>query len=99
MATIDTTLKNLPQAVDNFIELFAVEFFEEVVRKTPVRSGYLQSRWQKRVETGTINISNDAGYASYVEFGTEKMAPVGMLRTTLENSQQIADRIARKVSK
>lgn len=41
-------------------------------------------------------IFNDVRYASFVEYGTPKMEPRGMLRVTIMEAEQIAEVAAEK---
>jgi hypothetical protein len=62
---------------------------DRVKPRTPVRTGALQADWQYAVEDTTLTVGNTMDYASFVELGTVKMRPVGMLQTTLLEVPQI----------
>lgn len=79
-------VQSLPQKV-------AEEMQQRVMDRTPVRSGYLKSRWQVVYTTTGFTLGNDAPYASFVEFGTPKMSPVGMLGTTVMELPQVVTQI------
>lgn len=82
--------------LDALVPAFIDEFIPRVRFRTPRVTGKLQEGWYGRDEGGGVAyIGNDVDYAPYVEYGTYKMAPRGMLQTTLEESDQILD-IARK---
>lgn len=53
-------------------EKTADAFKEEVESLTPVRTGYLKSRWEKRKDDDGFVIENDAPYAKFVNDGTSK---------------------------
>lgn len=64
---------------------------ESVKHKTPVRTGALKAAWSYEVEDKLLTVGNTMPYAVYVELGTPKMAPRGMLTTTLlEVPQMVA---------
>lgn len=77
-------IKDLPQFIEKFKQEWMAEFLQRVKAKTPVATGTLRSAWQGEMhDTESFTVSNDTPYASYVEYGTVHMAPVGMLTSTL----------------
>jgi hypothetical protein len=62
---------------------------DRVKPRTPVDTGALQADWQYAVEGAILTVGNTMDYASFVELGTVKMRPVGMLQTTLLEVPQI----------
>lgn len=44
-----------------------------------------------------IYLTNNANYAKYVEFGTSRMAPRAMVRSTLAEADQIAEETLRRM--
>jgi hypothetical protein len=86
-------IDKLIEGVQNLPQRLGEELLARVKARTPVRSGYLQSRWQVVLTPTTLTLGNDARYASYVEFGTPKMAPVGMLGTTVMEVPAITTKI------
>jgi hypothetical protein len=99
MATYDLSKKgeidkfniNLDTRLRKFKQEFGIEFLERLRARTPVRSGDLQEGWGFDMKQQSIDIWNTQDYAAYVEYGTEKMAPRAMLRTTLLEKEQIAE--------
>lgn len=83
--------------IDQVIDLYAQEVIERTKLKTPVQTGKLQDSWSSRVDSNTVEFRNDTDYAAYVEYGTVKMAPVGMLSTTLNESEVILQGIINQV--
>ncbi len=75
---------------DDFAQGFADEFEDRVKRRTPVRTGRLQSGWEADVSEDEIVISNDVEYAGYVEDGTEHMSGAHMLKVTMSEIPEIA---------
>ena len=82
--------------IETFKQKFMSEFLKRVVRRTPVDTGKLQGSWVGRVD-GNIYVENSAEYAEFVENGTPKNAPVGMIRTTVAEAQSIADNICQEL--
>ena len=80
----------LKDQIGAFSQAFADEFLTRVKRRTPVITGRLRDSWQATVNKGTIEIFNDMDYAIFVEEGTHKMTPRGMLRATMIEAEQIA---------
>jgi hypothetical protein len=86
-----------PKKIDDFMKEFLEIFLERVVERTPVKTGLLQASWGGEVKGDVITIENPVEYASYVEYGTVKMAPRAMLRTTMEESDQIAQEAMKRI--
>lgn len=87
---IDQFNIDLNTRLRNFKKEWALEFLERVRARTPVLTGALKDGWGFNMKQQSIDIWNTQDYAGYVEYGTEKMAPRAMLRTTLLESEQIA---------
>jgi hypothetical protein len=81
----------LQSGLDEVQTHFKDEFLARVVRRTPRKSGTLAEGWTGTVEPGSITISNPVEYAGFIEYGTQHIEPRGMLRTTVEESEQILD--------
>jgi HK97 gp10 family phage protein len=60
-----------------------------VKARTPVDTARLHEGWKATLEGGGIRWSNDTPYAAYVEFGTRKMAPRGMLTRSLDDIKEV----------
>ena len=95
--------KNIAQAtaeikskLEKVAPLFADIFVERVSNRTPRLSGTLADAWKAQQSGNTINIINDTPYAAYVEYGTYKMEPRGMMRATMLERQEILDEAAKK---
>ena len=78
------------------LELIKKEFIEEillrVVERTPVKTGQAREGWEK-TDSG---IFNTLPYIEKLEEGSSDQAPNGMLRITLEESQEIFDEIVKR---
>lgn len=93
MATgeIDRVFAGLDTRLRKFKQEFGMETVERVASRTPVgKTGRLQGGWGFQMRQEDIEIYNVVEYASFVEYGTEHMAPRGMLRTTLLEADDIA---------
>lgn len=91
MAEIDKVFAGLQTKLRKFKREWGIEFTRRVRERTPVRTGYLQNSWGFTVKAEDIEIYNVADYASFVEYGTEKMAPRGMMRATILEADQITE--------
>ena len=85
--TVDEAIRELQQAEQKFVDLF----IERVKQKTPVLTGTLRDGWEGKIFNGSYEFSNPANYTASVEYGTEKQSPVGMLSSTLQETEQIMD--------
>lgn len=90
MAEIDKVFFDLKTRLRKFPNEFGQEFLSRVRERTPVLTGKLQRDWGYQVKAGVVEVYNIADYASFVEWGTEKMAPRGMLRTTALEVDEIS---------
>ena len=89
--TIDKFAVELDTKLRRFKEEFGVELLERTRARTPVKSGALKGGWGFTNKKTSIEIYNTQEYAAYVEFGTDKMAPRAMLRTSLLEADQIIE--------
>lgn len=91
MAEIDKVFLKLDTNLRKFKQEIGIEATARAAARTPVKSGHLQNSWGFTMKATDIEIYNVADYASYIEYGTEHIAPVGMLRATLEEMPQIME--------
>ena len=75
---------------------FQNEFLDRWNRRTPVDTGRLQAGNQVHVTDKEFQFVNDTPYFPYIEHGTPTHRPVGMLKTTLSESQAIWNESAKK---
>jgi hypothetical protein len=87
---IDQFFVDLKTNLRKFKQEFAMEFQQRVEQRSPVRTGALQKGWVTDQKQTGFTLSNVQPYAGFVEWGTEHMAPVGMVATTLLEKEQIA---------
>lgn len=95
MAEISKVFAGLDTRLRKFKQEFGIEFKRRVEARTPVDTGALQRGWGFTPTATDIEVYNVMPYASWVEYGTPKMAPRGMLRATVMESEAIAE-VARK---
>jgi hypothetical protein len=81
MSTQDD-IKRLQGVMQRLPDEIAKEFLARLNMRTPVDTGALQAANKVEVVDNTIVVSNDKDYFDYVEDGTPKMRPVGMLKIT-----------------
>ncbi len=68
----------------------ALVIAQQAENNCPVDTGYLRSTVFVKEEGDDVLIGFDAPYASYVEFGTYKMAAQPFLRPALDNAEAAA---------
>jgi hypothetical protein len=89
------TAEEVVKEIDHWEQKFVDLFIESVKQKTPVLTGTLRDGWEGSVESGSYSFSNPVDYAAYVEYGTEYQAPVGMLSTTLQETELLMEQAKR----
>jgi hypothetical protein len=99
VSEINKVFAGLNTRLRKFKQEFGMEFVERVKQRTPVVSGALQGGWGFQTKQSDIEIYNTKDYASFVEHGTDKMAPRGMLRTTMLEAEDIAKVAAERSKK
>lgn len=81
--------KQTKKAANHHITKITTGIFDKAVERTPVRTGYLKSKWEMHFEerdgllTGVIQ--NSAHYAKYVEYGTYAFSGRYMLTTAVND--------------
>ena len=88
---------DIDKAIDGLVEAVANEVFVRIYNRTPVDTGYAQSRWQMSIGKEDFVITNDAPYISYLEDGHSKQAPIGMVAVTLNEVPTIIDEESRRL--
>lgn len=94
--SIDSVMAGLDTKLRKFKQEYGIEFMARVKEKTPVDTGELQGAWGFEMKAEDISIYNVAEHAEFVEYGTPKMAPRGMLRATMQEAEDIARVAAEK---
>lgn len=90
-------LAGMSQDLEGQFSVLAGETFAAVQNRTPVDTGHARSGWKiERLEPApgdiVYHITNSVGYSVYLEFGSSKQAPAGMLRVSL---LELEDRLRR----
>lgn len=91
MARLEQQLNQVGLAftVDDLVE-GALVIAVEAENNCPVDTGYLRSTVFVQKDGDNVEIGFEAPYASYVEFGTYKMAAQPFLRPALDNAEAAA---------
>tara|TARA_R110002020_G_scaffold21484_3_gene72986 strand:+ start:1477 stop:1764 length:288 start_codon:yes stop_codon:yes gene_type:complete len=77
-------LDEIDIAMDQTNKRIATKVMNRAKKLTPVRTGYLKSRWElKKIKRANYRVTNDASYARYVEDGTANMEGRHMLKTAM----------------
>jgi hypothetical protein len=93
---IDKFSVELETHLRKFKEQFGIELLERTRARTPVRTGNLRDGWGFKLKDTSIEVYNTQPYATFVEYGTDKIAPRAMLRTSLAEADQITAVAAEK---
>lgn len=96
MATIthnESILVDIQNDIDTVIKEVGQEALKRVKERTPVRTGYAQSRWEMNSDNQGFTLENDADYISYLEAGWSNQAPAGMLGITMVEVPDIVDEV------
>lgn len=97
---IDKVFLQLGTQLRKFKSEFGQEFKARVEARTPVgETGRLSRGWGFTTTKTDIEVFNTVEYAAYVEYGTPKMEPRGMLRATILESEEIAAIAAERAKK
>jgi len=99
MAQLSQIFDGVAKDINACIDDIARETYIRIYNRTPVDTGYAQSRWDLTTGTETFTISNDAEYISFLEEGSSQQAPMGMVAVTMNEMDQIVAEAARKYKK
>lgn len=89
---IDKVFVDLKSRLRNFKKEFVAEFLPRVERRTPVgETGDLKRGWGSTMKQEGFEVYNTKDYAGWVEYGTLTQRAQAMLRTTVAESEQIAE--------
>jgi hypothetical protein len=90
-------LEQVNDSISKLVERYVEEVINRTKMKTPVDTGKLRDSWIGTSQETQCIFENSQPYAGFVEYGTVKMAPVGMLTTTLNESEQILQSLTNEV--
>lgn len=100
MSTITHAVKPITDEIKKIDKLMAAvgkETYTRIYNRTPVDTGYAQSRWQLTVGQTDFVVNNDAEYISYLEDGHSGQAPNGMVAVTLNEMDAIVEEEVKKL--
>jgi hypothetical protein len=80
--------KNINLVVDNATRAISDALFEDIKKRSPVRSGLFRDSWRKSGSKMRYKISNPQPYAGALERGRSRQAPDGVVRPAIENIKQ-----------
>lgn len=72
--------------------------FSDMQSNTPVRTGFLKSRWSFSPSQTGFTIENDCEYAAFVEFGTGNMQGRNFITPAYEQMRSDIDALIRQYS-
>lgn len=90
MSRITKQFQGLKTNLRKFRHEYSKELLDRVKARTPVITGTLRDGWEYELSQKDVAVRNRVPYASFVEYGTEKMEPRAMLRTTAAEGEEIA---------
>lgn len=96
--SVSKVLKSLQDSVKQEIDRIANKGFNEIVSNTPVKTGYLKSRWRIDFPAEGFTMSNDADYCAFVEFGTGRMEGRNFITPVYEVMRSEIETMIRKFS-
>lgn len=97
MSSNDKVFADIANDLERLVEAVKDETITRIKRRTPVRTGNLQRGWATQDTDYGFDVVNDQPYAVYVEEGTPKQRPQGMVRITFEEADQIVAVAVNKV--
>lgn len=78
------------ERIRNILQDFTTEFMNRLIRRTPIDTGRARNGWKHgKIDFTYIEVYNEVPYVVYLEEGSSKQAPNGMLRITMEEIPQI----------
>ena len=80
-------LEAIPAKMEEIFAGDVLQLYADVVELTPVDTGFARNSWRIDLDRGTptrAHIWNGASYIIYLEYGSSKQAPHGMLRISVE---------------
>jgi hypothetical protein len=88
---IERFKKKTEKALERAVDRVGARVFRGIVRRTPVLTGRARRGWETYTSRAgarrQVIIFNNVPYIGYLEFGTSRMAPVGMVTLTLAKEQ------------
>lgn len=86
--TLDQAImKKIADQLNEIKDAYLDELMRTIAEKTPVDTGRAKAGWIRNGD----DIVNPVPYVPYIEEGTDKMRPIGMVASTMANGQRILD--------
>jgi hypothetical protein len=86
-AQSDRIRRQLAQVVANVKTELATRLLTKLRDRTPVRTGYTQSRWTTVVDGTAINVTNDEGEAVMrINDGHSRQRPAGFIEQAIDET-------------
>lgn len=80
----DVIEKHLENTLQMTIKEIADEVEKTAKSKTPIRTGYTRSKWEKKVKKTDFEVSNRVPWIERLEAGASKQAPRGIIGPTIK---------------
>lgn len=80
----DVISDKLSKTLQMTLSQVADEVEKTAKSKTPVKTGYTKSKWNKRVSKQDFEVSNRVPWIERLEAGSSKQAPQGIIGPTLK---------------
>ena len=80
----DNILGEIREEIQERKREIASEIFDRVVELTPEDTGRARDGWYISEVGDDYEILNDVHYVQYLEYGTDRMAPFGMVSQSVE---------------
>lgn len=80
--------KMINEVTETAAEAVTDVVFEDVKRRSPVRSGLFKKSWRKSGSKFKYKLTNPQPYGGALERGRSRQAPKGVMRPAIENIKQ-----------
>jgi len=87
----------IEEIINRILKEYGVEKLSEVQAITPVRTGFLKDNFVLTTEMDTLNLSNNAFYAGFVDRGTRFMAARNFTAPFYQDLSSLQERIAAEI--
>lgn len=80
------------------VQSIGQQAYSEMVSNSPVKTGFLQSRWQFASNSNGFVITNDCPYVAFQEFGTSRIHPKNWITPAYETMRSDIDALIQQYS-
>lgn len=77
--------KTMNKIVDGVVKTISDQLFQDIKRRSPVRSGLFQRSWRKSGRGKQYRITNPQPYGGKLEAGASRQAPDGVMAPARKN--------------